>query len=620
MAIPAGNQMQMALSCLASGVARSQGNFMTWQLSRAQHARRRERLSNPSYLEAKRLFISKQLRPATGQKSGGSLISCSISLKNMEYVPRNVREVTSSDILSSTGPPRFFSPLVSAASQVPAGAPLLVFLAGIEGTGFSAYRQFDLLYKQFQVEVFHIPPSDRTPFEGLVDHVVEHIQQRRRERPEQPIYLLGESFGGLLALASVMRNHELVDHVILANPATSFNESPLKPMLPLLTQVPEGPRQFLPILLSPVLGDTIKIMNGIIGEVPAAEYPGKLRDTMVNMLPVLQVLQELFPTDTLAWKLDLLEHAATSVNRRLSDLPEDFKPLVLYSGKDNLLPSQKEAKRLKRAFPNAILRRFENSGHALLQEADVDVATEIRYAGLYKRSRARSRGFNSLADFLPPSDEQLKTLEPFLNLQRNLCSPVYLSTDAQGQRQLGLEHVPTTRPLLFVSNHQLLAPDMPLLIYELYKKQNLFVRGLAHPAVFNGFGADVSPNEANRSMAADKDANSDAARFFRAMGAVPVSPSNLYKLLGQGEAALLYPGGVREAYKRKGEEYKLFWPDRAEFVRMAIRHGATIVPVGAVGADDGVNMILDSEEQLQLPVWGDRLREQIKRIPQARYV
>jgi len=30
----------------------------------------------------------------------------------------------------------------------------------------------------------------------------------------------------------------------------------------------------------------------------------------------------------------------------------------------------------------------------------------------------------------------------------------------------------------------------------------------------------------------------------------------------------------------------LFWPDHPEFVRMAARFGATIVPFGAVGEDD----------------------------------
>ena len=43
---------------------------------------------------------------------------------------------------------------------------------------------------------------------------------------------------------------------------------------------------------------------------------------------------------------------------------------------------------------------------------------------------------------------------------------------------------------------------------------------------------------------------------------------------------------IIEAKKIQGEEYKLFWPDEAEFVRMAALFGATIIPVGCVGEDD----------------------------------
>ena len=38
--------------------------------------------------------------------------------------------------------------------------------------------------------------------------------------------------------------------------------------------------------------------------------------------------------------------------------------------------------------------------------------------------------------------------------------------------------------------------------------------------------------------------------------------------------------------KRKGEAYQLHWRQKADFVRMATRLGAVIVPFGALGADD----------------------------------
>lgn len=48
------------------------------------------------------------------------------------------------------------------------------------------------------------------------------------------------------------------------------------------------------------------------------------------------------------------------------------------------------------------------------------------------------------------------------------------------------------------------------------------------------------------------------------------------------KASHLHPNVVNS----QGEEYQLFWPEESEFVRMAARFGAKIVPFGAVGEDD----------------------------------
>ena len=53
-------------------------------------------------------------------------------------------------------------------------------------------------------------------------------------------------------------------------------------------------------------------------------------------------------------------------------------------------------------------------------------------------------------------------------------------------------------------------------------------------------------------------------------------------MLAAGETVLLFPGGAREVFKRRNEDYQLFWPSKPEFIRMAVRHGATIVPFAAV--------------------------------------
>ncbi len=45
-------------------------------------------------------------------------------------------------------------------------------------------------------------------------------------------------------------------------------------------------------------------------------------------------------------------------------------------------------------------------------------------------------------------------------------------------------------------------------------------------------------------------------------------------------------------------------------MRACARLGATIVPFGAVGAEDGANIVLDSQELLRAPLLGDWLRSQ----------
>ncbi len=56
----------------------------------------------------------------------------------------------------------------------------------------------------------------------------------------------------------------------------------------------------------------------------------------------------------------------------------------------------------------------------------------------------------------------------------------------------------------------------------------------------------------------------------------------------------MYPGGARETFKRVGEtKYKLEWGAKLGFAKAAIRHGATIIPVGSVGTEDMLDVVYD---------------------------
>lgn len=81
---------------------------------------------------------------------------------------------------------------------------------------------------------------------------------------------------------------------------------------------------------------------------------------------------------------------------------------------------------------------------------------------------------------------------------------------------------------------------------------------------------------------------------------MPVSPRNFFRLLAAKETALLFPGGVLESNHRKGEDYRLFWPERPDFVRLAAKFDAVIVPFGAIGAADSVQLVADPSELKEL--------------------
>lgn len=146
----------------------------------------------------------------------------------------------------------------------------------------------------------------------------------------------------------------------------------------------------------------------------------------------------------------------------------------------------------------------------------------------------------------------------------------------------GLENVPATRPLLFVGNHTLFGVlDAPMLIAELYRRTGIALRPLGDDLHFK------VPLW---------------AAMTRRIGAVPASPEACARLMREGEAILVFPGGAREVSKRKGEKYELVWGNRVGFARMAIEHACTIVPFACVGVEDAFDIVIDADEILASPV------------------
>ncbi|KAK8693269.1 hypothetical protein V6N13_070860 [Hibiscus sabdariffa] len=504
-------------------------------------------------------------------------------------------------IRSDGGPPRWFSPLECSSSTSP-DCPLLLFLPGIDGTGLGLIMHHHKLGKMFNIWCLHIPVQDRTPFNELVKLVETAIRSENFRSPNRPIYLVAESLGACIALSAAARNPNLDLVLVLSNPATSFSKSQWQTLIPLLDIMPDQFPLNLPYMLSLPTGNPLTMLMD--NAVKSGLLPQTIEDLSRNLATLsmyLPVLADILPRETLRWKLNLLKSGAAYANSCLHAVKAQI--LILCSGRDLLLPSQEECQRLQKALPDCEIRKFEGSGHFLFLEDNVDLVTTIKAAAFYRRGKQ----FDCVSDYVPPTPCEFRKVHESIRWILSATGPVMLSTLEDGKVVRGLEGIPSEGPVLFVGYHMLMGFEIVPLVAQLLMERNILVRGIAHPMIFvkpkGGYLPEMDPS------------NFD---IFRLMGSVPVSGASFFKLMSSKSHILLYPGGAREALHRKGEEYKLFWPEKTEFVRMAARFGAKIVPFGVVGEDDIAEIILDYDDQVKIPWRREEIERITKQFPKAR--
>ncbi|KAK7826703.1 acyltransferase-like protein [Quercus suber] len=463
-----------------------------------------------------------------------------------EYFERSKELISRSD----GGPPRWFTPLECGPPLK--NSPLLLFLPGFLRHGACTFLSW---------------------IEHHLQLVEKTIRSENNHSPNRPIYLVGESFGGCLALAVAASNPDIDLVLILANPATSISRSQLQPLMTLLEFIPDQLPFNPPNMLS--------LMT-----------VGELSQDLDAISSYLSVLADILPRETLRWKLQMLKSGSAFSNSRLHAVKA--QTLILSSGRDQLLLSQEEGERLCHVLPKCEIRKFNNSGHFLLLEDGIDLVTIIKGAGFYRRGKY----LDYVSDYMLPTPTEFKKVAEDNKWIGAFTSPVMLSTLEDGKIVRGLAGIPSEGPVLLVGYHMLLGIELAPLVANIFRERNILVRGIAHPMMF------VKKDNTREMLP-------DVSQFdtHRIMGAVPVSASNLFKLLSSKSHVLLYPGGMREALHRKGEEYKLLWPEQSEFVRMAARFGAKIIPFGAVGEDDISEVVFDYDDLMKIPYFKNQIEK-----------
>jgi pimeloyl-ACP methyl ester carboxylesterase len=493
--------------------------------------------------------------------------------------------------------------------------PLAVYLPGLDGYGISAQQfQFADLAATFDFWKLHVSSNDRSPFREITQNIAEFCRKLKLAHPNQKITLIGESCGGLLAaaVALMIRNEDVLQGLVLVNPATSFEETSLDQFLvPALTSLPTitineeerkntintaSPYGVLgSLILASIIPDTVqtrRIVDLVWDAVSTNEnirnQPQEVLDTL---LETFRVTEERLPASLLEHRVQKwLTVGAPVVNARLSKL-SSLPVLVIAGRNDHLLPSAQEARRIAGILPHAETLVVPDRGHFVLDDT-VNLTEAILYSKIDPLNKNK-KSYDSITDWKIPHDihEYIQTnVQPF----RGIFSPVYVSTDQNGKRWMGMSKIPrpsqaeSKKPILFVGNHQFMAADMRLWVADLYEQRGIFARGLAHPVTF------LAPTSSRKTRAelgwrtpglvqrknqpqTTPIAPADPMEFEK-FGAVLVSPRNYYRLMESGQDVLLFPGGAKEALNGN-KSYPLYWPDKVDFVRTAAKFNATIVPV-----------------------------------------
>ncbi len=358
--------------------------------------------------------------------------------------------------------------------------PIALYLPGLDGFGISAATwQFDDLSRTFELWRMSITVEDRTSYGDLLKTVCRFIDQVA-STTGRPVYVIAESFGGLLAPAVGLQLQKKYERegtenplkgLVLVNPATSFDESNWDALAPALsifgTLTNNAPMPFgLPspysvvggLLLSSLIPSSEqnqRILETIFG-LESLRQPTGAIESIQGMLDSFRITGEVLPPDLLQHRIkNWMLVGSTLVNARLSQLT--LPTLVVVGTDDRLIASRNEVRRLTKILPNSEKLEVQGSGHFVLDDK-VNLTEAIIYSKILDPLNFTNtrKPYDPILDWKPPSREIIdQVLEESVKPLNDAFSPIFLSTDAEGNRAFGLDNLPKEGPLLFVSNHQL---------------------------------------------------------------------------------------------------------------------------------------------------------------------
>ncbi len=221
----------------------------------------------------------------------------------------------------------------------------LVLVPGIDGTGLLFYRQVPLLERRYDVTTVRLRDEVRA-----MDELVADLHRTVSAAAPGPVTLLGESFGGALALSYALAHPERIGRLVILNSFANFG-SPARLWLGyhLLRATPWGMMRL------------VRQLNGTRMHSPGTD-PEEIRR-------FLQLMQ----STTREGYLSRL-HILRSYDLREQLASIEAPVLYLAADRDVVLPSVEQARLMTALTPRATLRVLEGHGHSCLIAPDLDLA------------------------------------------------------------------------------------------------------------------------------------------------------------------------------------------------------------------------------------------------------
>ena len=377
--------------------------------------------------------------------------------------------------------------------------PIALYMPGLDGSGISAASwQFDDLSRTFELWRMSIGLQDRSSFVDLIKMVMDFCDELS-STTDRPIYLIGESFSGLLAPGVALqfqtreekqqqartgsdgpnKKKNPISGLVMINPATSFDRSSWDVAAPLLVtldrltknnrsrnadgripfRLPSPYSLFGGLTLASMIPSSKQvesIVETIFRIPPPGANPADLIKTIEGYRDMFDLVGERIPSDLLEHRLKrwlMVGHEV--INPRLGKL--QTPALIVAGNDDKLLSSGKEINRLAKVLPISQKLVVSKAGHFVLDH-NVNLTEAMIYSEILDplNLKKKKERYDPILDWKLPSHDVIKeSIEKVVKPLQQAHSPVFLSTDEHGKRHMGLGSVPREGPLVFVSNHQL---------------------------------------------------------------------------------------------------------------------------------------------------------------------